>query len=99
MISPSLTDRCRSFNEVCCDKENRREEVFFFLVIKCIRWIILMERLETNDGNFVSKFIRGMMLLDDPIHCPNILSNHLISLDVISPLNVPTIGKSTRKGN
>lgn len=29
MISPSLTDRCRSFNEVCYDKENRREEVFF----------------------------------------------------------------------
>ena len=56
-----------------------------------------MERLETNDGNFVSKFIRGMMLLDDPIHCPNILSNHLISLEVISPLNV--VGKSTRKGN
>lgn len=30
MISPSLTDRCRSFNEVCCDKENRKGEVFFF---------------------------------------------------------------------
>lgn len=56
-----------------------------------------MERLETDDGNFVSKFIRGMMLLDDPIHCPNIQSNHLISLEVISPLNV--VGKSTRKGN
>lgn len=41
MISPSLMDRCRSFNEVCCNKEIGEKRYFFFLVVKCIRWIIL----------------------------------------------------------